>query len=203
MISFSDASDADPKSQILSMLRVSLTYLGLEKQGLCIDGLHTRMLSGFRSACKILHFRIKLRPRRIWWAYARTARMLMPTSRPNFFKTSRRLRLRFSKTIHKWPLCSKCRISRIMCFLSSGSASLILSKISISFMPALRLGGVRITLQKGREAAYIVSLFLMSLMATTSLEVTSVALTTPENIPLPRLAWTWYLLFSSSPRIIL
>jgi len=54
----------------------------------------TRMLSGFRSACKRLHFRNKPKPKNSCWAYALTAFILIPTSLPNFFNTSRRLMLK-------------------------------------------------------------------------------------------------------------
>lgn len=47
--------------------------------------------------------------------------------------------LKFSKTRHKWPRCSKVRSILTMCFLSSGSAAPNFCKIWASFLPATYL----------------------------------------------------------------
>lgn len=53
----------------------------------------TRMLSGLMSACMTLHLCRSERPRNSWWAYARTALMLRPTSLPKRLMTSRKFML--------------------------------------------------------------------------------------------------------------
>ena len=47
----------------------------------------------------------------------------------------------------------------------------------------------------------MVSLLRITLMATSFLPLQSIARTTPENMPFPRLACTWYRPSSSSPRM--
>ena len=54
----------------------------------------TKMLSGLMSACIMFAFRRRDNAMNSWWAYARTARMLRPTSLPNRFTTSRRFILK-------------------------------------------------------------------------------------------------------------
>jgi len=54
---------------------------------------HTKILSGLISACMMLVFRNKLSDKNNWWEYARTARMLSPTSLPKRLTTSRRFML--------------------------------------------------------------------------------------------------------------
>lgn len=100
--------------------------------------------------------------------------------------------LKFSKTIQRWPLCSKYLSSLIMCFLSSGSAWNSFCSISISLAPAFLLRkSVSQCGCNGHEGiAYIVSLFRINLIATKLCVTVSVARTTPENMPLPRFDWT-------------
>lgn len=133
----------------------------------------TSTLSGFRSAWRMLTLRMRLKPKNSCWAYARVAFKLIPISLPNFFKTSRKLMLRdfsimpiclyftpylrFSKTIHRWPLCSKYRSSRIKCFLSSGSACDSLWRMSISLRPAFFLSEESVL-----ESANILDVFTWS-----------------------------------------
>ena len=94
MISFSEISDADPKSQTLSTVLFSLTYKiimswKVNKRAEIL----TRILSGLTSACMMLHLRNRLSARNSWLVYARTARIFNPTSLPNRLITSRRFML--------------------------------------------------------------------------------------------------------------
>ena len=92
--------------------------------------------------------------------------------------------------MHRWPLCSKERSNRIICFLSSGSAVFSVPSISISLRAAFRL-------QRGQRLSaiheclsHIVSLLRMILIATSLWVIWSIARTTAENMPLPRFACT-------------
>ena len=95
-MSFSEVSEAEPRSQIFKTAFDSLTCNApnrQQRQRAETSRRLTRMLSGLISACMISHFRSNDNPRNICDAYARTALRLIPTSFPNRLTTSRRFML--------------------------------------------------------------------------------------------------------------
>ena len=137
----------------------------------------TSTLSGLMSACSIPHVLSSLSACSSWYEYVLTALRLMPTSLPNFFTTSLKLRSRASKHMHTWLLYSKCSTRWMQWRLPSGSAPLSFLKMLTSC-----------------SAAFLITSLLRTTLVANSgpsfRPPTSLALSTVLNTPWPQLAYT-------------
>jgi hypothetical protein len=153
------------------------------------------MLSGLMSACTTPQSRRCRSATSSCVANDRTPRMLIPTSRPYFFSTSRRFACMLSNTMNTWSRNSNERRKRTTWRLSSGSVAISFLRIVISSCAAL----------------YIVSFARITFKATSpnapeaeteadvSTASVSRAFTTVLNTPRPCASETTYLSSSTSP----